>query len=283
MREAMLLVTGVVLGAFVASLVPDSSEARAPSSTRQDPKAIRFEPAPSKRLRVASTSTKPAADRFDREVLRLRSRVSALERQRQDLQAQLSEVEQELDEALGPPEYEFSPTVEQWRVMAANSEIKYRVPCPEGGLRLGSNFLDSMGLSPNDETTITEAFERSRHRLWNVVRFACLDFVQNEAAIDLMGVRGCRTILESAATAKNPTAMADARRQVAEVRGELRDPLQAEDGPTALYSLYFALTGEGEQFEQELAESFGPELAEHVWHSFPCTDSMGSRLLRPAR
>jgi hypothetical protein len=36
-----------------------------------------------------------------------------------------------------------------------------------------------------------------------------------------------------------------------------------------------ALTAEGELFEADLAESFGPEEAQYIWHSFPCSSYTG--------
>jgi hypothetical protein len=138
-----------------------------------------------------------------------------------------------------------------------------------GSWRIPEQVVKGIGLSADDSETIMAAVRHSTERLEQGVRPLCLDILHEEAAVDLLGVSGCKRIIESAA---NEAAVRDARRLVAEVRGGLREPLDEIESPSMLYRLYMALTAEGDLFEAELAKSFGPSMAEHLWRSFPCSE-----------
>ena len=58
---------------------------------------------------------------------------------------------------------------------------------------------------------------------------------------------------------------------LAEVRAGLRE---APRDASPLQQMFLALTAEGGLFEADLAESFGPEQAERIWHSFPCAKTV---------
>jgi hypothetical protein len=191
----------------------------------------------------------------------LRSQVDNLRKQREELRGQLRRVEEDLRESELPPPYEFSLTSEEWQELAAASRIKYRVPCQmkaNSGWRIPEPVANALGLSPQDTETVMDAFWRSNERVWATVHPLCLDILQDEAAVGRLGVSGCTTLIESAATEEDPLATKSAKRLVAEVRGGLREPLDPDESRSGPYQLYMALTAEGELFEADLAESFGP-------------------------
>jgi hypothetical protein len=210
-------------------------------------------------------------------VERVRLELQALKEQRTKLQEDLRTIEKELREREAPPPYEYDLSPEQWKELAARGRIKYRAPCqmsPESGWKIGAAALDDLGLSPDDGETVMAAFHRSNKRLWTTVRPMCVELAGQERVVDMLGFDGCKTLIEQSHEKEGPLPPHDVRRIVAEVRAGMREPLSRDAPGFNLYQMYMALTGEGGAFEADLAESFGPETAERIWHAFPCSISM---------
>lgn len=218
---------------------------------------------------MARETTEPR-ETESRQLMTLRSEVKHLGERKEELQEQLQEVEAELVESGAPPGTEFSPTREEWVQLAAQSKIQYRIPCEMSDWTIPAPVSQSLGLSGADSNAVMAAFRRSTQRMREGVRPLCLEILNSQAAVDLLGVSGCRKILEASATEQDPQAVLTAKKLVAEVRAGLREPLGEEEPPPMLYKAYMDLTGESERFAADLAESFGPALAQHIWENFPC-------------
>ncbi|HKO89745.1 MAG TPA: hypothetical protein VJU61_01250 [Polyangiaceae bacterium] len=201
----------------------------------------------------------------------MRSEVKELEQKRSALREELRAVESAIQQSGAPQAYQFDLTKDQWKELAAAGRIKYRVPCqvsPKTQWTLGEALMNDLGLSPDDREPIAEAVGRSSARMWATVQPKCAEIVRQDEVVELLGFNGCSTLIEQHAQKKDPLAIHSAQRAAAEVRAGLHEaPLDA----SPLQQLYLALTAEGSHFEADLAESFGPEEAKRIWHSFPCT------------
>jgi hypothetical protein len=214
-----------------------------------------------------------------KELKRVRSELHELRLQREALQTDLRAVEEELRKREEPPPYEYSLSAEQWGELAASGRIKYRVPCPmPAGRTIGKPILDELGLGPDDGEIVMEAVRRSNARLWATVRPMCVELVGREELVDLLGFNACKILVEQTREKVDPLAKHNAQRLVAEVRAGIREPPGTDEfqSPSTreLYQMFMAATGEGDLFESDLAESFGPEAAQRIWHSFPCTGTV---------
>ncbi|HKO93162.1 MAG TPA: hypothetical protein VJU61_18530 [Polyangiaceae bacterium] len=194
-----------------------------------------------------------------------------LEEQRSVLRDELRAVERAIKQSQAPQAYQFDLSKDQWKELAASSRIKYRVPCPvspQSKWTIGDTVLNDLGLGPDDREPIVDAVGRSSERLWATVQPICAEIVRQDDVVELLGFSGCSTLIEQQAQKKDRLAIYDTQRAVAEVRAGMHG---ASPEASPLQQLYLALTAEGSLFEADLAESFGPEEAKRIWHSFPCT------------
>lgn len=147
-----------------------------------------------------------------------------------------------------------------------------------GGGTIAGPILDDLGLSPDDGEIVVDAVKRSNARLWATVRPACAQLVGREDLVDLLGFNSCQSLVEKTRQEVDPLAKHNAQRLVGEVRAGIREPPKDDEfqspATRELYQMFMAATGEGDLFEADLAESFGPEAAQRIWHSFPCTGTV---------
>lgn len=207
------------------------------------------------------------------ELAHARSELEASQDQRRQLQVRLRTAERELAKREQPPPYEYDLSRDQWRDLAASGRIKYRMPCPlapNTGYKLGDQVLSALGLSGQDGDAVMDALHKSNARVWATVRPMCAELVQKDDLVELLGFDGCSTLIQRAAQKKDPLAVFDAQRAVAEVRAGLRQTPAPDQNPSPLFRMDLALSGEGDAFQADLAESFGPDEAQRIWHSFPC-------------
>lgn len=65
----------------------------------------------------------------------------------------------------GRSRHEFDLTADDWRKLAADGKIKYRLPCTGGAASAPSDeVLDELGLAPDDRDVLRQAFEHSLER-----------------------------------------------------------------------------------------------------------------------
>lgn len=166
---------------------------------------------------------------------------------------------------------------EDWKKLAAEGRVKYRIPCllpPGSPWSPSESALNELGLSPGDGEAIAEAHRRSNARIWDVVRPLCEGVLGDPGTVDLLGGPGCLRLIRQFSDAKDPAASREAQRQVAEVQAGLR-PRPAPGEPLdPMFRTFMALTDEGRLFEADLAESFGPEDAKRIARSNRCTATL---------
>lgn len=291
-RDVALVVVGAVASAAVLSAgtrIAASPEPRPASDASRTSKSgssptnvsedgsRASKPCAQSTIELVASHAEPEGGHGDDDVDQVRFELQKLQQQRSKLKEELRSVEKELSKREEPAPYEYDLTQSQWKELAAAGRIKYRVPCQmakDSGWSIDPAIVNSLGLSPDDGHVIMEAFGRSNERLWATVKPMCLAIVQREDVVESLGFDACKTLVEQAQQREDPMASADAQRLVAEVRAGLRQPPTEDESPPNLYRLYYAMTGEGEQFESDLSESFGPDTAKRIWHSFPCAGTM---------
>jgi hypothetical protein len=196
----------------------------------------------------------------------LRRQLAQIEEQKRALEDGLRAAEATLrrQHSIAAPRNEFDLTPEDWKVLAVQGTVKFRVPCSTPDWRIEPEKLDALGLAPDDAGPLEAAYARSRERLWAVLRPLCAETLGSEKVPELLGRSACISGILAASRQSDLAAANEAMRQVAEIRAGLRaapDPTLAEH--PVLRSL-LALTGEPARFEAELAEAFGPEEAKRL-------------------
>jgi hypothetical protein len=214
------------------------------------------------------------------QVERLRSKLAEVTREKRDLEAQLQAVEGELNRRANVPRtgdpQEFELDAEDWKALAAEGRIKYRIPCvlpPEATYGNMRGALDKLGLSPEEGDVLTEIHRRSNARVWSTLRPLCVELTGNAEVVDQLGASNCLSLIERASEKDGKASLAS-RRRVAEVHAGLA-PAPSDASPAAarrdpLFTALLAVTSEAKRFQSDLAETFGPEEAKLINDSLPC-------------
>jgi hypothetical protein len=228
----------------------------------------------SRELQKASESgAAPEDEEVARQLDGVKAKLAGVQREKRDLEAQLRTLEKELDQRPGAPggdvdEFDLDP--EDWKTLAAEGRIKYRIPCllpAESSSAFPPEELDELGLAPDDGPTLNEARRRSNARVWSTVRPLCMEAVGDPEVADLLGASNCLRLIEKTAMKADAMAASEARRQVGEVHAGMRQPPQTGDAPHPVFQAYMAVTSEAQRFEADLAESFGPDEAKRIARS----------------
>jgi hypothetical protein len=226
---------------------------------------------------TAATGARTLTRRIDAPGGSLR-KLEDLEREKQDLRAQLRILEEELSrQAPARTRSEWDLDQNDWKELAAEGHVKFRLPClmPSGESWRGwpPSELDKLGLSPEDGQTMVDAHRRSNERIWAVVRPLCLQAVDSEEVVNALGGPGCVQAIIKKARSVDAEAARAARQLVADVRAGLRPEPQAKPQHPVFESL-MAVTGEMQRFEADLAEDFGPEEAKRLAWGPGCMNVM---------
>ena len=166
---------------------------------------------------------------------------------------------------------------EDWKKLAAEGRVKYKIPCllpPGSPWTPSESALNELGLSPGDGEVIAEAHRRSNARIWDVVRPLCEGVLGDPGTVDLLGGPGCLRLIRQFSDAKDPAASREAQRRVAEIRAGLRPRPAPGEPQDPMFQTFMALTDEGQLFEADLTESFGPEDAKRIAQSNRCTATL---------
>jgi hypothetical protein len=225
----------------------------------------------------AATGTRTLARRIDAPGGSLR-KLEDLEREKQDLQAQLRVLEEELSrQAPARTRSEWDLDQNDWKELAAEGHVKFRLPClmPGGESWKGwpPSELDKLGLSPEDGQTIVDAHRRSNERIWAVVRPLCLEAVGSEEVVNALGGLGCVQAISKKARSTDAEAARAARQLVADVRAGLR-PEPRDEPQHPVFETLMAVTGEMQRFQADLAEDFGQEEAKRLAWGPGCMNVM---------
>jgi hypothetical protein len=207
----------------------------------------------------------------------VRSKLHEVEREKQALNTELRALEGELDArarvpATGDPR-EFELDKDDWKALAAEGRIKYRIPCQvpaDSSYTISQQELDEIGLSPEDGKLLVEARRRSNARVWATLRPLCLAVLGDADAVESIGPTNCLLLIEKDAMKKDALSAMTARQQVAEVHAGMRLPPEPGEKLSPVFEAYMAVTSEAHLFEADLAENFGPEEARRITHSMSC-------------
>jgi hypothetical protein len=262
---------------IVSALLARDSTTRESVGTEAEPMAAA---APSESASKSPPDLNLASSAPHAQVERLRSKLAEVAREKRELEAQLQAVEGELNRRANVPRtgdpQEFELDAEDWKALAAEGRIKYRIPCvlpPEatyGNLR---GALDKLGLSPEEGDVLTEMHRRSNARVWSTLRPLCVELAGSAEVVDQLGASNCLSLIERASEKDGKASLAS-RRRVAEVHAGLA-PAPSDASPGAaqrdpLFTALLAVTSEARRFQSDLAQSFGPEEAKRINDSLPC-------------
>jgi hypothetical protein len=206
-------------------------------------------------------------------IQQLNKRIAAAEEQKKKLNKELQEAQVALERAgtskgQQPSRHEFDLDQDDWKRLAENGTIKFRVPCfRKGGWKPSPESLGALGLAPDDAPALTEAYQQSNQRLWSVIRPLCIEALGHEAAVDKIGPDTCIHLVSDMTREKDRNGWAEAMRQVGEVRAGLRPEPSEDTARNPVFKVFSALTGEAKNFEADLAKHLGPEDARRVTFS----------------
>jgi hypothetical protein len=174
----------------------------------------------------------------------------------------------------------FDLTPADWKQMAADGVIKYRIPCE--GRPPGDDALDELGLAPDDRDVLRGAYEHSAARLRSAVLPLCAAALGDrmEAAQE-MSTSSCRQVILSTSDERSESGLKSAQSVASFMAGDAPRPDETS-GVTA--RLFLVLVEESKHFESELAEAFGPEEAHRIAFSDKlCFAEATHHLLRAPR
>jgi len=230
--------------------------------------------------RELSTDPYVAANRsLAEQVSTYRRQLEALGIEREALEQKLKNAEKGISEeqsASADERYwDHRLTKEEWSDLARQGKLRWRQPCEERARwEPSADRLKALGLDSAALPAIRAAFQHSYERRWARLGPLCRDVLQVDDSVPpKLGEWICGVIVSRDWTRRGhdyATSIAEAARIRAGERGLPTD----EDGPSLAY-LYDS-TLEGDRFEDELAHTFGGELARKMVYSGAlCTGGSG--------
>jgi hypothetical protein len=202
-----------------------------------------------------------------------RTRLEAVTSQKSELEAKLKKSEEAYaaaHEGKPAPKSEYEPTPEEWKELAKDGTIKYRIPCigkPGRTFEPNRQQLDALGLAPHDAAPIKNAYAQIGQEVWSVIKPLCSQAIGSAEAAERVGPDTCIHLILDVEADKDPTATDVARKLVGEMRAGAR-PMPGPNEPMhPVTRLFLATTGAAKTFESKLAESFGPEEARRLVNS----------------
>jgi len=209
-----------------------------------------------------------------KEVSQLNRRLRALEQRKAELEGRLTTARKKLGslaEGQAPRlRDEFDLDVDDWKLLAKDGTIKYRIPCQKHWTPTPEAH-DALGLAPGDVEIINAAHLRSQGRVWGVVRQLCVNAVGNAQIVDEIGLNTCVHLVLNQARREDMSATNEALRQVSEIRAGEREATSDEVPRHPVMDLFLTLTKEMQLFEADLSASFGPGEAKQIaWAAEIC-------------
>ncbi len=199
-----------------------------------------------------------------------RRRLELIAQQKGELEDKLKKTEEKLaaaDGAAPRARSDFDLTVDDWKELAKDGTMKMAIPCAKSnGWQPKPETLNQLGLAPQDAATLQAAYAKSTQRQWANVRPLCAQVLGNVEAADKVGIGSCRHVILDLGRANDPAGTDEAMREVAEIRAGLR-AMPGPNDPIAqnpVFKMFWGVTGEMASFENDLAQSFGPEEAHRL-------------------
>jgi hypothetical protein len=199
-----------------------------------------------------------------RELRELRAREQAARDQLALARQRVADLEKELNDA--PPaspkrtRREFDLTPEDWRQMASDGVMKYRLPCE--GPPPGNDVLDDLGIAPDDRDVTRQAFEHSATRLRSAILPLCAAALGERTELALeMSTESCRQVILGTASDRAESKVGSVKSVASYMAGDA--PRPAENS-SITERMFLVLAEESKHIEEELAEAFGPEEAHRL-------------------
>lgn len=209
-----------------------------------------------------------------RQVGEYRSRLEGLAKQKTELETKLQKSEASLAAARdgGPlaikSEFDLSP--DDWKEFAKDGTIKYQQPCIRtkgDGYTPSKENLNALGLAPEDGATLKDAYAQVSKVVWEQLKPICAQAVGNESLAERIGPDTCVHLVVDIEQDRDREATERARRQVGEIRAGLRPMPGPNEKLHPVTSMFLTMTGANKRFEDQLAQSFGPEEAHRIAYS----------------
>lgn len=204
------------------------------------------------------------------QVSEYRKRLEAIADQKTELEKRLASTEKQLEAAreggaVKPAKHDFDLDADDWKELAKEGTIKARTPClRDKPWSPKPDNLQKLGLLPQDAPVLEDAYRRSNERLWNAIRPICAQAIGGLEVADKLGASNCQHVVLDIENRKDSDAVGEAMRQVGEMRAGMR-PMPGPNEPVhPVVRMFLAVTGEGKSFENDLAQSFGPEDAHRI-------------------
>lgn len=207
------------------------------------------------------------------QVSEYKKRLEAIAVQKNELEKKLSSTEKQLEAAreggtVAPAKHEFDLGPEEWKELAKEGTIKARTPCQrEKTWEPSPDALQKLGLAPHEAPVLKDAYKRSNDRLWATIKPLCAAALGSAEVAEKVGRSTCEHLVLDVERHKDSEAVGEAMRQVGEMRAGTR-PMPGPNEPMhPVVKMFLAVTAEQTLFENDLAQSLGPEDAHRVTFS----------------
>lgn len=222
---------------------------------------------------VTAAEQEDPADKANRNLVRqvsdYRSRLEAVLAQKSDIEDKLKKSEAQLaasqDGGPAVARNDFDLSADDWKELAKDGTIKFDMPCFRKEPWMPSaEQLNALGLGPDDGQAIQNVYARSNARAWADVKPICAKAVGSAELAEKIGMNTCVHLILDIESARDPAAAAAAQKQVAEIRAGLQ-PMPGPNEPVnPVEKVFLTMTGEGQNFEKDLAQTFGAEEAHRL-------------------
>jgi len=204
-----------------------------------------------------------------RELDTLRARARAAQDELSKARERIARLEQEVEaERSARPartRHEYDLTPEDWKKLAAQATVKYRVPCTAAHRAPSDQNLAALGLAPEDYAAVRDAFASSVTRQREALLPLCAAAL--DGRIDVaraLNLDACLTMIFSTASQRAENPRQSARDVAAFMAGGAPRP---DDESALTERAFLALAEESNRFEDDLAAAFGPDEAHHITFS----------------
>lgn len=204
-----------------------------------------------------------------RELAVLRARERAARDELAKARARITGLEEEVEAERAPrparTRHEYDLTPEDWKQMAAQGQMKYRVPCTGTGSVPADGNLAQLGLAPDDYPIVREALASSVSRQREALLPICAAALDGQPEVARsLNVDSCLTIIFSTASRRGESPKQSAHNVAAFMAGDAPRP---ENESALTERAFLALAGESKRVEDDLAAAFGPEEAHRITFS----------------
>lgn len=207
------------------------------------------------------------------QVSEYKKRLEAIASQKTELEKKLETTEKQLEAAreggtAPKAKHDFDLDADDWKELAKDGTIKSRTPCErKPDWQPSPEQLQKIGLAPQDAPVLKDAYKHSNERLWNAIKPICAQAIGSAEIAEKLGRDTCQHVVLDVEDRRSAEAVAEAMRQVGEIRAGMRPMPGPNEQVSPVVRMFLAVTGESQLFENELAQSFGPEEAHRITFS----------------